>query len=105
MININGEVYKGNSITISNNKIIIDGKNCTPDSKNINITVHGNIDNLSVDVCDHIKIDGNCNTIKSQSGDVEIGGDVVENVSNMSGDVICNGDIYGNVSTMSGDIN
>ena len=103
MIIINGKKYNGKSISINNNKIIIDGKDCTPDSKTIDITVQGNINELNVDSCNSLMVIGEVAAIKTQSGDVEC--NIVNgNVSTMSGDVKCN-NIGGSVKTMSGDIN
>lgn len=105
MIIINGQVYDGNSVSISGNKVIIDGKNCTPkDAKEINITVNGDIKKLSVDVCNTLKIKGKCGEVKTKSGDIDIVGDVTKNVSTMSGDVEIEGNVTGGVKTMSGDV-
>ena len=103
MVTINGISYSGNNVFVSGNKIIIDGKDVTPDAKTITIQVDGNIDNLSVDVCNSISITGSVGKIKTQSGDVNIGGDVQGNVETLSGDVDAF-IIHGNVKTMSGDI-
>lgn len=49
-ITIDGNTYSGNSIVVTTNgKIIINGKDVTPDNKEINISVQGNIDELKVD--------------------------------------------------------
>ena len=103
MITINGKSYNGNSIVISNNKVIIDGNDCTPDSKDIKIEVVGNIESIKADCCNYIKVTGDSGNIQSQSGDIEIEGNVSGNVSTMSGNVDC-GNIQGSVSTMSGNI-
>ncbi len=103
MININGTSYKGNSISINNGRIDIDGKDCTPNTKEINITVQGNIDKLDIDYCKSLMILGDVKSIKTQSGDVECN-NINGNVSTMSGDVECK-NIGGSVKTMSGDIN
>lgn len=102
-IRINNNSYVGNSITITNGKVIIDGKDVTPESKAITISVEGNIDNLNVDACDKVTVSGNATKVKTMSGDVEIHGDVSGDVKTMSGDVDC-GNIGGSVSTMSGDV-
>lgn len=103
-ITINGIKYSGNSIVVSNGKVIIDGKNETPkDSKEININVNGNIDELKVDVCETIKITGDVNNVKTQSGDVDVKGNVNGNIQTMSGDVKSK-NVGGSISTMSGDI-
>ncbi|MNY78763.1 hypothetical protein D3C86_2191490 [compost metagenome] len=46
---------------------------------------------------------GDAGSIKSQSGDIEIAGNVFGSVSNMSGDISC-GDVGLRASTMSGDV-
>jgi hypothetical protein len=103
---INGKTYFGNSISISNGKVIIDGKESEPGESNgkiINITVTGNVEKLVVDVCDKISISGSVNSIKTVSGDVDVSGNVAGSINTMSGDVDC-GQVSGSVSTMSGNI-
>lgn len=100
---INGNVYEGNSVVIKNGKIIVDGKNVTPDSKEINIVVNGNIETLDVDACSKIDVTGDIGKIKTMSGDVKCN-NVKGDISTMSGDVSCKGNIVGNVKTQSGDI-
>lgn len=102
-IKINGVSYVGDSLVVKNNKIFIDGKEQEIDSKTINISVTGNIDNMLVDSCQKISIKGDVNTLKTMSGDVEIEGIINGSVSTMSGDVDC-GNVLGSVSTLSGDI-
>ncbi len=102
-ININGSSFSGNSIKINNGKIFIDGVDKTPDAKDINITVTGNIDSLSCDNANKIDVTGDAGSIKTMSGDVFCGGNVSGNVQTMSGDVQAL-IIEGDVSTMSGDI-
>ena len=103
MIKINNKVYKGQSITISNNKIIIDGNDVTPEELQIQIVIEGNIESIKADTCNTISVTGSVGSISTMSGDVEIGGNVSGSISTMSGDVDCN-NIGGNISTMSGDI-
>ena len=100
---INGVVYNGNNLSIRGNKVIIDGKDVTPDSKSIQINVDSNIHTLEVDNCEKITVTGNVGNVKTLSGDVDITGDVSGSIQTMSGDVDC-GSIGGSVSTMSGDI-
>ena len=104
MININGKRYEGNSISVNGNKITIDGKDVTPNEKEIVITVLGNIEKLDVDSCKKIAIVGNCGSVKTMSGNVDIDSYVSGNVKTMSGSVDCSGNISGSVSTMSGNI-
>lgn len=119
MININGKQYSGNSITIRNGQVIIDGKNVSSDDKVINISIDGNVNSVDVDYCSSlsvkgdvktvttssgdVKVDGNAGSIKTSSGDVDVSGNVSGDVSTVSGDVEC-GHVTGKVSTISGDI-
>ena len=100
---INGNRYNGDNITVRNNKVIIDGKDMTPDSKEINITVEGNVEDLDIDYCNNIEINGNVNNLRSGSGDVTCN-DVQNGVQTGSGDVDCT-NINGYVQTGSGDVN
>jgi hypothetical protein len=102
-ITINGNTYSGDNITISNGKVIINGKDVTPDGKEINISVQGNVNELKVDNCNKIFITGNVKNVSTKSADVDISGNVEGSIQTMSGDVDC-GKISGSVSTMSGDI-
>ncbi len=103
-VNINGTKITGKgNIVVSNGKIFVDGKDVTPDAKEINIAVNGNIETLEVDACSKVAVIGNVGSIKTASADVEIRGDVHGGIQTMSGDVDC-GNIGGSVSTMSGDI-
>lgn len=104
-VRINGTtITGGRSIVISNGKVLVDGKDVTPNAKEISIAVTGNIDRLEADVCQKISVTGDAGNIVTQSGDVEIGGSVTGSVQTMSGDVDCGGSIGGSVSTMSGDV-
>jgi hypothetical protein len=103
VITVNGVTFSGNNISISKGKVIIDGNDVTPDAKNIDIKIDGNISELKVDACDSLVVNGNCGSVATMSGDVDIDGDVTGNISTMSGDVKC-GTVGGSISTMSGDI-
>ena len=106
-ITINGVTISGVSgknITIQNNKVIVDGKDITPDTKEIHIEVHGNIDRLEVDACQKVSVTGNVGNVETLSGDVEVNGEIQGSVQTMSGSVDCAGAIKGSVSTMSGNI-
>lgn len=106
-INVNGRNYVGNSVTISGNKIIVDGKNVseTDDFKGPSLTVeiNGHLNMLQVDSCDKITVDGDIGNLSTVSGDVR-SLNINGNVSTVSGDVKAN-TISGNVNTISGDIN
>lgn len=102
-ISINGNTYSGNNIVVTNGKAIINGKDVTPESKEINIIVEGNIEELKVDACNKVSVNGNVGNVKTQSGDIDITGDVTGQIQTMSGDVDC-GTVGGSISTMSGDV-
>ena len=105
MININGKKYQGNNLTIINGKIFIDGVEQTAETegKEINITVHGNIETLKVDSANKVTVIGQVDTLSTVSGDIDTAGDIFGSVSTVSGDIEC-GNIGGSVSTISGDI-
>jgi hypothetical protein len=104
MIIINGVSYSGNSVTILNNKVIIDGKSVESNDKIINIEVNGNIDSLDVDNCESIKVKGDVGKVKSTNGNVKIEGSVNGDVSTTNGNISCF-DVKGSVSTKNGNIN
>jgi len=85
-VEINGNSFTGNSITIANGQVIVDGVSFTIDqSPVLNVSVEGDIDKL-----------------ETTSGDINIEGDVGI-VRTVSGHVTC-GDVTGRVETVSGDI-
>lgn len=75
------------SITINNGKVIIDGVDVTEDSKKIEIVVNGNIESISADYVNSIKVVGNVGKAKTMSGDVSCKGSVSGKVKTMSGDI------------------
>ena len=102
-ITINGRSFSGNSVSIVNGSVFINGSKVDAgDSKEIKIEVVGNVDQLKVDSCDSLTISGSAGSVSTVSGDVKCG-DVSGSVSSVSGDVAC-GSVGGAVSTVSGDI-
>lgn len=89
MIIINNKKYNGNSVIISNNKIIIDGKEIIEELKEINITIQGDIKELKVDSCNYCEITGNVNSVSTMSGNVKYK-NVNGSISTMSGDIYKN---------------
>jgi hypothetical protein len=103
---INGTTINTSSrgnLVISNGRVVVDGKDVTPEARQITIEVHGDLHTIDADACDHIHVTGSVGQVKATSGDVRCG-DVSGSVQCMSGDVCC-GHVAGSVSTMSGDIN
>lgn len=104
-ITVNGKNYQGNSITINDDVVIIDGVVVGDEnSKTITISIVGNINSLNVDRCKEIKVQGNVGGIVTTSGDVDVTGSVNGDVSSTSGDIEC-GNVKGNINTTSGDVN
>ncbi len=103
---INNTKHIGSQININNGNITIDGKKITIDNdeKQINISVVGDISDLSVDSCEKIDIKGNVKKVKTSSGDIDITGDVLEDIQTSSGDIDISGNVNGNVQTSSGDV-
>lgn len=103
IVKVNGTSFSGKgTIIVNNGRVIVDGRDVTPDAKVIRIEVTGNVESLSVDACATLCVNGSVGDVSTQSGDVKCG-DVNGSVSTMSGDVRC-GSVGGNVKTMSGDI-
>jgi hypothetical protein len=102
-IRINGVTYSGDNLIVNGNKVVIDGRDVTPEEKEITITVNGNLENLNVGYCKEIHVvEGNVNTLTTTSGNVYCK-DITGNVETTSGDIECS-DIHGNVETTSGDV-
>lgn len=105
MIRINNNDYAGRSISISGNKIIVDGKDISGDhrdSKVITINVTGDLDSLDVDYCDKIEINGNVSKARTGSGDINCS-NITNGAQTGSGDIECES-INGDVQTGSGDV-
>ncbi|WXZ78743.1 hypothetical protein KSU13_06735 [Fusobacterium nucleatum] len=94
---------EGNSISIINNKIFVDGKEIETEEKVINIIVEGNLDKLEVDCCNSIKVNGVTKDVEVSNGNISINGDVKGNVNNINGNIIAKA-INGNCKTINGDI-
>jgi hypothetical protein len=102
---INGvSISAGRSITVSGNRVFVDGKDMTPDAKDIKIEIAGRVEELRADACNTITISGDAGSVTTQSGDVRVGGNIGGSVQTMSGDVESDGFIAGSVSTMSGNV-
>jgi len=86
--NIKNSSIEGNSVSIINNKIFVDGKEIETEEKVINIIVEGNLDKLEVDCCNSIKVNGVTKDIEVSNGNIAISGDVKGNVNNVNGNII-----------------
>lgn len=72
---INGITYEGGSTIVvkGNGTVTVNGKTLheTPDAKMIMITIEGNVDNLTVEACNRVIVDGNVNDLRVGVGDVK----------------------------------
>ncbi len=95
-VTVNGKTirFQGSSITVINDKIIVDGKvlDESMDFKNITVIVEGDCHKL--DACGDVEIKGNCGSVDC-SGSCHIEGNVEGNVD-ASGSVTC-GDVGGDI--------
>ena len=99
---IDGREFTGGNITISGNKVVVDGVEQAGELVgDIKIDVHGDVASMNAGSGD-VTISGSCGPVSTMSGDVHCG-DVNGNIKTMSGDVTC-GAVIGSVSTMSGHI-
>jgi len=104
IMTINNVSHVGNNIIITNGRVIIDGKEVTPENeKIINIKIEGDVNSVNVGYCQSLSVIGNVDTLGSTSGDIEVSGSA-QSISSTSGDIQVEGDVSGNVSTTSGDV-
>jgi len=101
-VTIDGRTFTGRSISISGDKVVIDGVEQAGTLVGpISVTINGNAESVETG-SGKIEITGTAGRVKTMSGSVRCG-DVHGDVGTMSGDVTC-GAISGSVKTMSGDI-
>ena len=104
MISINGKTYKGNNVSVINGQVYIDGvKKVASEEKVINITIEGDINELKVDVCDKLEVTGNCHTVNSTNGNIQVKGNVSGDVTNKNGNIICK-EVGGDATTKNGNV-
>jgi hypothetical protein len=102
-LNINGNTFDSNGISLINGKLYIDDELVSED-KVVFVTLNVTGKNLDItSTSGIINVKGSCNQVQSTSGDIEIEGDVSGNCQTVSGDIKAN-TIKGNCKTVSGDI-
>lgn len=92
------------SVVIKDGKVYVDGKDVTPNTKQITIQVKGNVNDLRCDSCASVVVNGNSGSVSTKSGDVEVTGNVTGNVMTTSGDINVRGGVSGSAQSGSGDI-
>lgn len=101
-VTIDGRTFTGRSITISGDKVIVDGVEQSSSLVGpVSVQVNGDVERLESS-SGNVTVQGAAGSVKTTSGDVRCG-DVQGSVNTMSGDVT-SGKISGSVSTMSGDV-
>ncbi len=105
-VRINGlNIVAGRNIVIKDGRVLVDGKEVTvEDQKKITIEVTGNVDSISVDSCDWVTVSGSVRDVKSEQGNINIGGDVTGTVKTEQGSIAVGGAVGGDVETEQGDV-
>lgn len=104
-LTLNGVSYSGRNISVTNGRVVIDGRDVTAaaDSQSkLVIEVKGDLEHLEVGSCASVTIAGAVGSVSTASGDVHCG-DVGGRVSAVSGDIYCC-NVTGDVESVSGDI-
>lgn len=110
VINTGGRVIK--NMVIRDGKITIDGKmfdeymneqENAPVRPVITIQVTGDVERIECDECKGITITGNCRRVKTNMGDINIGGDVDGDVHTNMGSIEC-GNVGGDATTNMGSV-
>ncbi len=106
-ITINGKTYKGNSSSIINGKVFIDGteikdKEITS-SKVLNISITGDIKDCEILNCNSIKIEGDVGYLDNQNGNITITGNIQGDIDNQNGNIKC-GDVSGSIDIQNGNV-
>ncbi len=101
-VTINGQTFTGRTISVTGDRIVIDGVECGDSLIGpISVVVNGSAESVET-TSGSVEVTGSVGGIKTMSGDVHCA-DVSGDVGTMSGDVTCQ-KIAGNAKTMSGDI-
>ena len=87
-VTVNGNVYKGESISIVDGVVKIDGKvaDSGVNPPKIEISVVGDVKSLEVDNAELLNISGNVGSLSTVNGNVKCG-DILGSVSTVNGNV------------------
>ena len=110
VININGRKFTYDGIlSIMSGKFFVNGKEmkewskAATEQKEINVNINGQIQQLSIDCCNKVRVSGNCGLVNTVSGDIDISGNVFGHVKTVSGNIRCS-NVCGEMMTPSGTI-
>ena len=104
--NVGNIITNHGVIEIRNGKIYQDGKEITTIPTNhqeITINIQGDLERLEVQHCERIKVTGNVRRVKTNHGDIEIGGNVEGDAHTNMGDITCK-NVEGDARTNMGNI-
>lgn len=102
-ITVNGRTFKGNTVSIVGGDIIVDGKKVdSPEEKEINVTITGNVKELYLDG-GTITMHGNVGDLSVAHAKTIINGDIKNNVRIQHGNMECD-NIYSDVETNHGNV-
>lgn len=99
-INVNGRTYIGRNLTITDDRVFIDGKPVDVEEKQITVSIVGNVVNLHSSA--EVSVIGDVGEIVSSSGSIMCH-DVKGGIQTTSGNVSCC-DVYADISTRSGNV-
>lgn len=104
---VNGKSYTGSALSISNNKVVVDGVEqvvgSTENENTYNIKIEGNADVVNVGGCGNVDIDGDAGHVSNVSGDIKISGNSTK-TSSVSGNISVAGSVSGWINTVSGSV-
>lgn len=102
-ISVNGRTFQGNTVSIVNGDIIVDGKKVdSPDEKEITITITGNVKELHLD-SGTINLEGDVGDLHVAHGKVGIQGDVKGGANIKHGNLECD-NIFADVEVTHGNV-
>ncbi len=91
-VTVNGKSWSGNSVSVVNNRIFVDGKEV--DNEN-------DVKKIYTPVT--IKVSGDCETVESQNGNITIEGSA-GSAESTNGEITVEGDVTGSVKTTNGNV-
>lgn len=104
---INGKVYENLSgtMTITDKGVFVNGKPIEEyeEPPVFKIEINGNVETIESESAD-IEVKGDVRSISSKNGNISVGRDVLENVESKNGNIHVSGKVIGDVTTKNGNI-
>lgn len=106
-VSINGKTYVGNTISVQNGVVMVDGKRASDapggTSFIFNVTITGAVEHMEL-TNGEVTVHGDVGRVKTVNGDVNVEQSVTGNVASVNGDIKIGGELNGDASTVHGDI-